>query len=113
MTDASVERLHLPIPDDDDVIEEMSLEDVYKELRFRGETNTGLFRSVTSVSTDCAKGTIAWSNNWAAFMNCMLQLLNLNVDSAGVFVSTRIRKLTIDTKHHFNELHASTGEEKR
>lgn len=93
-------------------IEEMSSRDVYKELKLRGYHYSGLFRSIKSSTTDGTRGKIAWANNWVAFMDNMLQMKILGMDSRGLFVPTGIQKLVIDTKVHLNQIRAMTEEEK-
>lgn len=84
--------------------QEMSTKDVYKELKLRGYHYSGLFRSVKSATTDGSSGQIVWDNNWVAFMDNMLQMKILGMDSRGLFVPTGIQKLVIDPKAHFNEI---------
>lgn len=113
VTKPSLERMNIPTPNDDHVVEEMSSRDIYKDLRLRGYNYSGMFRGVKSATLDATKGTIAWVNNWVAFMDNMLQMSILDIDSQGLFVPTGIQKLVIDTKFHLNALRASTSEQKR
>ena len=80
----------------------MASQDVYKELRLRGYHYTGLFRSIRSATVNGSKGHIAWQNNYVAFMDNMLQMKILSIDSRGLFVPTAIKKLVIDPKTHLN-----------
>ena len=42
-----------------------------------------------------------WVNNWVTFLDAMLRIKIMTIDSRGLFVPTRIEKLSIDsTKHH-------------
>ncbi|XP_044017899.1 fatty acid synthase-like [Aphidius gifuensis] len=93
-------------------VEEMSSRDVYKELKLRGYHYSGLFRSIKSATTDGTRGKIAWANNWVAFMDNMLQMKILGMDSRGLFVPTGIQKLVIDTKVHLNQIRAMADEDK-
>ncbi|XP_024893233.1 fatty acid synthase-like [Temnothorax curvispinosus] len=83
---------------DDD--EEMNAKDIYKELRLRGYQYTGAFRGLQSASVSGSNGHIAWTSNWVAFMDSMLQMMILGQNSRSLYVPTRIRKLTIDPKYH-------------
>ena len=91
---------------DDTIEEDMSHRDVYKELRLRGYHYSGLFRGIKSANIKGNKGSIAWNNNWVAFMDNMLQMEILGIDSRGLFVPTGIQKLVIDTKLHLNQIRA-------
>ncbi|XP_071652383.1 LOW QUALITY PROTEIN: fatty acid synthase-like [Temnothorax longispinosus] len=79
---------------------EMSTKDIYKELRLRGYQYAGAFRGLKSASVTGSNGHIAWTCNWVAFMDSMLQMMILGQNSRSLFVPTRIRKLTIDPKYH-------------
>ncbi|XP_024867958.1 fatty acid synthase-like, partial [Temnothorax curvispinosus] len=80
--------------------EEMSTKDIYKELRLRGYQYAGAFRGLKSASVTGSNGHIAWTSNWVAFMDSMLQMMILGQNSRSLYVPTRIRKLTIDPKYH-------------
>lgn len=74
--------------------------DFYKELRLRGYNYAGLFRSVTEARADGAAGKIKWCGNWASFMDCMLQINILALDSRSLYLPTSIRKIRINTEKH-------------
>lgn len=57
-----------------------------------GNLNRGLVAGYT--------GKIAWHSNYVAFMDNMLQLQILHVDTRGLFVPTSLQKLVIDAKAH-------------
>ncbi|KAF9794028.1 hypothetical protein SFRURICE_010511, partial [Spodoptera frugiperda] len=78
--------------------------DFYKELRLRGYQYSGLFRGVLGCNVDATRGRIAWSNNWVTFMDCMLQMMMIGQDTRGLFVPTRIEKLSIDAPMHCNAI---------
>ncbi|XP_024880597.1 fatty acid synthase-like, partial [Temnothorax curvispinosus] len=80
--------------------EEMSTKDIYKELRLRGYQYAGAFRGLKSASVTGSNGHIAWTCNWVAFMDSMLQMMILGQNSRSLYVPIRIRKLTIDPKYH-------------
>lgn len=83
--------------------EVLTSEDIYKELKLRGYQYMGLFRALRSASLKRTKGHIAWMKNWVAFMDNMLQMKILTLDTRALYVPTAIRKLTIDVKAH-NEI---------
>ncbi|XP_046963779.1 fatty acid synthase-like [Vanessa cardui] len=76
--------------------------DFYKELRLRGYQYSGLFRGILGCNVDGTRGRVSWVNNWVAFMDCMLQMKMIAKDTRGLFVPTRIEKLSIDTEMHYD-----------
>lgn len=96
------EKINAPITADNEE-ECMSSRDVYKELRLRGYHYSGLFRSIDRATISGSKGHILWHNNWVAFMDNMLQMQILSLDSRGLFVPTSIRKIVIDSKYHIQK----------
>ncbi|XP_048505788.1 fatty acid synthase-like [Athalia rosae] len=86
----------------------MTSRDVYKELRLRGYQYTGLFRAIQGASVDGTRGRIAWEKKWAPFMDNMLQMKILGIDTRGLFVPTGIQKLVIDTEKHSRYLRTMT-----
>jgi fatty acid synthase len=93
---------------DDEVL---TSEDVYKELKLRGYYYTGLYQSIKSATLNGSKGHIVWRNDWASFMDNMLQMQILNKDSRNLLIPTKIRKIVIDTKAH-SQLIQALDEEK-
>ncbi|KAL2715948.1 fatty acid synthase-like [Vespula squamosa] len=53
-----------------------------------------------------------WKKNWVAFMDNMLQMKIINLDSRDLYVPTGIQKLVIDTKAHQQCLQNLTTNEK-
>ncbi|XP_012251516.2 fatty acid synthase-like [Athalia rosae] len=98
----SQERIDLEVESDESYCDGLNAtrKDVYKELRLRGYQYTGLFCGLDNVSPNGTSGRIAWKNNWVAFMDNMLQMQIIGVDTRGLFVPTRIQQLVIDTKLH-------------
>lgn len=78
--------------------------DFYKELRLRGYHYGGIFKSVVEIRGDGAKGKIKWLDNWPAFMDCMLQVNILALDSRSLYLPTSIRKIRINTTKHLEEV---------
>nr|XP_050846967.1 fatty acid synthase-like [Vespula vulgaris] len=92
--------------------EELNEKDIYKELKLRGYQYSGLFRSIRSASVSGRKGHIEWKNNWVAFMDNMLQMKIINVDTRDLLVPTGIQKLVIDAKAHKEFIQSLTTNEK-
>lgn len=78
--------------------------DFYKELRLRGYNYAGIFKSVQEISGDGTYGKIKWTDNWPAFMDCMLQVNILALDSRSLYLPTSIRKIRINTVKHLEML---------
>ncbi|XP_063987869.1 fatty acid synthase-like [Diachasmimorpha longicaudata] len=97
--DPQIEQIQLPPSEKNNPIqaEELNTRDVYKELGLRGYQYSGLFRAVQSATLDGTKGTIRWDNNWVTFMDNMLQMMLLGLNTRGLAVAKRIEKLVIDT----------------
>ncbi|CAG9791214.1 unnamed protein product [Diatraea saccharalis] len=85
-------------------VKHMLTKDFYKELRLRGYQYNGLFRGVIGCNVEGTRGRLAWVNNWVTFMDCMLQLKIIGQDTRGLFVPTRIEKLSIDANMHYNAI---------
>ncbi|XP_026740412.1 fatty acid synthase-like [Trichoplusia ni] len=85
-------------------IKHMLTKDFYKELRLRGYQYSGLFRGVLGCNVEGTRGRLSWVNNWVTFMDCMLQMKIIGGDTRGLFVPTRIEKLSIDANMHYNAI---------
>ncbi|XP_050353260.1 fatty acid synthase-like [Nymphalis io] len=83
-------------------IKHLLTKDFYKELRLRGYQYSGLFRGIIGCNVDGTRGRLAWVNNWVTFMDCMLQMKMIAKDTRGLFVPTRIEKLSIDVNMHYD-----------
>ncbi|KAL2748295.1 fatty acid synthase-like [Vespula maculifrons] len=92
--------------------EELNEKDIYKEFKLRGYQYSGFFKSIRSASLSEPKGHIAWKSNWAAFMDNMMQMKMINVDTRDLLVSTGIQKLVIDAKAHKEFIQSLTTNEK-
>ncbi|KAG5316385.1 FAS synthase, partial [Acromyrmex insinuator] len=92
------------LPEDDDEEEVLTTKDIYKELRLRGYQYSGIFRSLKSASLSGNKGHIAWMSNWVTFLDNMLQIMILGINTKDLYVPTKIRKIVIDTKLHQQEV---------
>lgn len=82
----------------------LNCKDFYKELRLRGYNYAGIFRSVVEANSNGTFGRIKWQQNWASFMDCMLQINILSLDSRTLFLPTSIRKIRINTEEHLAAL---------
>ncbi|KOC65238.1 Fatty acid synthase [Habropoda laboriosa] len=100
-------RFLTPIEDE----EALNTKDIYKEFKIRGYEYTGLFRGLRSASIGGTRGRIAWVKNWVAFMDNMLQIQLLGIDTRALYVPTAIQKLVIDVKVHNNRVRNLTDED--
>lgn len=58
------------------------------------------------------QGEIKWSNDWVAFMDNMLQIKILAVDTRQLYVPTSIAQLVIDPEMHLKKIESlRTGDE--
>lgn len=73
--------------------------DVYKELRLRGYNYNGVFKAINSFKSDMSTGYIDWNDNIIAFMDNMLQLKVLKMDTRNLYVPTSIQRLVLDGIH--------------
>lgn len=87
----------LPEIDDEEVLNN---NDIYTELKLRGYDYTGIFRALESASVKGTKGHIKWSKNWAAYLDNMMQIKLLGMDTRALYVPTAIRKMVVDVKYH-------------
>ncbi|XP_076761434.1 fatty acid synthase-like [Xylocopa sonorina] len=89
--------------------ESLNSKDIYKELQLRGYNYTGVFRALKSSSINGTRGRITWFKNWAAFIDNMLQMKILSIDTRIPYIPTEIRKLVIDVKAHNNVIQNLTA----
>ncbi|XP_077295461.1 fatty acid synthase-like [Arctopsyche grandis] len=82
-------------------VRNVSTKDFYKEMRLRGYNYSGLFRGLHSCNVDGTRGLLRWQNNWVTFMDTMMQIKIVGIDSRGLYVPTRIEKLSIDYSKHY------------
>lgn len=73
----------------------------YKELRLRGYHYKDEFRSVVQARSDGSGGQIQWSLNFATFMDCMLQLNILALDTRNLMIPIGIERIQINTNLHY------------
>ncbi|KOB74668.1 Uncharacterized protein OBRU01_08713, partial [Operophtera brumata] len=78
---------------------------VFENVRFQRATNIpkdGNLEFIIMIQK--GSGNFEWVNNWVTFMDCMLQMKIIGNDTRGLFVPTRIEKLSIDATMHYNAI---------
>ncbi|XP_065223442.1 fatty acid synthase-like isoform X2 [Planococcus citri] len=80
----------------------LNIDDFYKELRLRGYQYDGLFKNVQYVNG--TYGELSWSKNFVTFIDTMLQITVMHVDTRVTLVPTFIRKVVVDFQKHFEIL---------
>lgn len=100
------------LPKDEDEEEVMTTKDIYKELSLRGYQYSGIFRSLKSASISGKKGHITWVGNWVTFLENMLQMMVLGMDTRNLYVPTKIQKIVIDTKLQQRDVQQLESEDK-
>lgn len=98
--DMSNWSISIPTPPDSEESLEMDEKDIYKELKLRGYHYGGVFRGLRKSNTDGTSGLIEWNGNWIAFMDNMLQMQILSVDTRNLYVPTAIKRVVVDAKKH-------------
>jgi len=101
------------LPEDDDEEEVMNTKDIYKELRLRGYQYSGIFRGLKSASMSGKKGHIAWMDNWVTFLDSMLQMMILGLNTRDLYVPMRIQKIVIDTRLHQQKIRDLNPKDRR
>jgi len=113
-TDITKEKvLYSFLREDNNEEEVMKTKDIYKELKLRGYQYSGVFRGLKSASSMGRQGHITWAQNWVTFMDCMLQIKILGMDTNGLYVPTGIQKLVIDPKLHAQYIRNLKTDDKR
>lgn len=84
--------------------EPLNNNDIYTELKLRGYDYTGIFRGLKSASISGTKAHIYWRKNWAAFLDNMMQLKLLGLDTRALYVPTAIRKMVVDVEIHTDKV---------
>jgi fatty acid synthase len=60
-----------------------------------------MFKGIARCDISASTGLLKWEDNWTTFMDKMLQMKILQIDSRLLYVPVGIGKLTIDLlKHH-------------
>ncbi|XP_076294049.1 fatty acid synthase-like isoform X1 [Lasioglossum baleicum] len=84
--------------------EALTNDDIYTELKLRGYDYTGILKGLKSASIKRTRGHIQWRKNWAAFLDSMLQIKLLGLDTRALYVPTAIRKMTVDVNAHADKV---------
>ncbi|XP_058840211.1 fatty acid synthase-like [Topomyia yanbarensis] len=82
--------------------------DFYKELRLRGYQYRQLFRSVLEARSDGSVAKIQWNGNWVAFLDSMIQVGVIGIDTRLLMVPTMIESVTICPKYHLSLISRNT-----
>ncbi|XP_063706400.1 fatty acid synthase-like [Culicoides brevitarsis] len=85
-------------PDNDSIT--LYSKDIYTELRLRGYEYSGDFKSLTEARMDAKAGKIAWLNDFAPFIDCMLQLTLLSKDTRSLYLPVSIDSIKIAPQIH-------------
>ena len=72
---------------------------------------SGLFKAIKAYNIDSSLGLIQWDDNWATFMDNMLQLLILQLDTRLLYVPVGIKKIIIDPIKHKQMVENQNGQE--
>lgn len=70
--------------------------DFYKELKLRGYHYDGVFRSVLEARSDGLGGKIKWNNDYVSFMDCLLQMGIVGMDSRSLALPIGLDYVRID-----------------
>ncbi|XP_014670255.1 PREDICTED: fatty acid synthase-like [Priapulus caudatus] len=69
---------------------------VYRELRMRGYDYSGAFRTIVETSLDVTEAKLAWTGNWVAFLDSLLQLSVMSETTRALRLPTRIQSFKIN-----------------
>ncbi|XP_014477063.1 PREDICTED: fatty acid synthase [Dinoponera quadriceps] len=101
------------LPQDDDEEEVMITKDIYKELQLRGYYYENAFRALRSASISGKNGHISWIGNWVTFVDAMMQMMIIGMDTRSLYVPTTIQKLVIDINSHYQAMQDMALEDKQ
>jgi hypothetical protein len=59
-----------------------------------------MFKGIAKCDIGASTGLIKWEDNWTAFMDKMLQMKAIQIESKLLYVAVGLRKLTIDPLKH-------------
>ncbi|KAJ3652391.1 hypothetical protein Zmor_018361 [Zophobas morio] len=62
------------------------LDEIYRELCLRGYSYSGLFKAIKRCNIKASMGVIGWKDNWCTFMDNMLQMKILGIDTRLLYV---------------------------
>ncbi|KAJ3652394.1 hypothetical protein Zmor_018363 [Zophobas morio] len=96
----------------DDQLENLKQDEIYRELCLRGYSYSGLFKAIKRCNIKASIGVIKWEDNWCTFMDNMLQMKILGIDTRLLYVPVGIKKIIIDPLKHMGIVKSQDGEER-
>lgn len=78
-------------------------DDIYKELRLRGYCYDDQFKSIHSATASGVYGQIKWKNNWAIFLDAMIQFLLFSKDTRALHMPVEIGRILFNIDDHLDE----------
>ncbi|XP_044001648.1 fatty acid synthase-like [Aphidius gifuensis] len=105
MIDSSVEKIGTAVNiEEEKDAEQMNNSDIYQECQVRGYYYTGVFQGIKSCSINKTCGKFIWNNNWITFLDSLIQLKILSVNTENLIIPSSIEKLVIDVKAHEDDI---------
>ncbi|XP_060068605.1 fatty acid synthase-like [Ylistrum balloti] len=90
----------VPVPQSPNLEQELTTDDIYKELRLRGYDFGPKFRSIVKTRCRGEQGDLLWTNNWVLLLDAMIQIHLIVKPDIRSALPTGIRRLTIDPVFH-------------
>ncbi|XP_037873188.1 fatty acid synthase [Bombyx mori] len=78
----------------------LNTEDIYQILELRGHCYTGEHKSIASTNLERNKAIVRWNNNWALYLDSLIQLNILANEHEGLSVPKFIGKIAISVSEH-------------
>ncbi|XP_037873187.1 fatty acid synthase [Bombyx mori] len=75
-------------------------EDIYEILKLRGHYYTGEHKSIASTNLERNKAIVRWNNNWALYLDSLIQLNILANEHEGLSIPKFIGKIRISVFEH-------------
>ncbi|XP_031347934.1 fatty acid synthase-like [Photinus pyralis] len=88
-----------PIKAETDLLQ-LTTDDIYKELRFRGYDYEGPFRLIESSDNRFVNGIVKRQSNWVTDLDALFQFTSLGQKARDLYVPTRIRRVVINPTLH-------------
>ncbi|XP_011880252.1 PREDICTED: fatty acid synthase-like, partial [Vollenhovia emeryi] len=89
-----------PTPPTSKEILPLNTNDIYKELRLRGYVYRDVFRGIKSCDNYGIAGELYWFNQWAPYINSMLQLTVVSTIHKLMYIPSRLEYVAIDPVLH-------------
>ncbi|XP_018577082.1 fatty acid synthase-like isoform X2 [Anoplophora glabripennis] len=83
--------------------------DVYKELRLRGYNYMGEFRGIETCNSEVTECHIKWGHNWVTFLDNMIQIKILQLDTKSLYIPVHVSKLVIQAKRHLGMIDSDSA----